>query len=146
MNRLCGQDGIEFVLVFARLEAHVVMPAAADRLEPNRGGGVLIDTPRQALGCLGSLRGDGFRAFLPCFGPHKPHHVVFWLQFEARLDTGSMKGNAGGTSSLLSLETIGIRHLTIGCESPREIEHRQFMVRLDVESTVFRGFTVSGRV
>ena len=34
MNQLCREAGIEFVLVFAPLKAHVVLPAAADRLEP----------------------------------------------------------------------------------------------------------------
>ena len=36
MNRLCREVGIEFVLVFAPLKAHVVLPAAADRLEPKK--------------------------------------------------------------------------------------------------------------
>lgn len=36
MNRLCREAGIEFVLVFAPLKAHVVLPAAADRLEPKK--------------------------------------------------------------------------------------------------------------
>lgn len=41
MHKLCQEAGIEFVLVFAPLKGHVVLPAAADRLEAEKVHGYL---------------------------------------------------------------------------------------------------------